>query len=183
MHKDIPLLGFMFPRMIISFQIRFRKGLFIYLNVNMRPPRFVWVIPRHLVFFGSKKPRIVLSIYRFQNKSYIFQEVSMPVLVSDNTENRCFLDTTFVRMLLPQLRKQVSIFCEDLLVILKILNKAKIFHSDIQYPFVLIKNCLFQVTQTCMLLINGSYRPEIIPGVSWHPSKWRMALMLEKDLL
>ena len=60
----------------------------------------------------------------------------MPVLVSDNTENRCFLDTTFVRMLLPQLRKQVSIFCEDLLVILKILNKAKIFHSDIQYlPF------------------------------------------------
>ena len=72
----------------------------------------------------------------------------MPVLVSDNTENRCFLDTTFVRMLLPQLRKQVSIFCEDLLVmfnfkktdlgenLVKTLNKAKIFHSDIQYlPF------------------------------------------------
>ena len=72
----------------------------------------------------------------------------MPVLVSDNTENRCFLDTTFVRMLLPQLRKQVSIFCEDLLVmfnskktdlgenLVKIFNKAKIFHSDIQYlPF------------------------------------------------
>ena len=72
----------------------------------------------------------------------------MPVLVSDNTENRCFLDTTFVRMLLPQLRKQVSIFCEDLLVmfnskktdlgenLVKIFNKAMIFHSDIQYlPF------------------------------------------------
>ena len=67
----------------------------------------------------------------------------MPVLVSDNTENRCFLDTTFVRMLLPQLRKQVSIFCEDLLVmfnfkktnfgenLVKIFNKAKISHSDI----------------------------------------------------
>ena len=72
----------------------------------------------------------------------------MPVLVSDNTENRCFLDITFVRMLLPQLRKQVSIFCEDLLVmfnfkktdfgenLMKIFNKAKISHSDIQYlPF------------------------------------------------
>ena len=33
---------------------------------------------------------------------------TMPVLVSDNTENRCFLDTIFVRMLLPPLRKQVT---------------------------------------------------------------------------
>ena len=36
------------------------------------------------------------------------QVVRMPVLVSDNTENRCFLDTVFVRMLLPPLRKQVG---------------------------------------------------------------------------
>ena len=79
----------------------------------------------------------------------------MPVLVSDNTENRCFLDTTFVRMLLPQLRKQVSTFCEDLVLmfkfkktdfsenLVKIFNKAKISHSDIQHLPFCSKNKLF----------------------------------------
>ena len=52
----------------------------------------------------------------------------MPVLVSDNTENRCFLDTTFVRMLLPQLRKQVSIIGEDLQPV-EFSGKAEIFHN------------------------------------------------------
>ena len=74
------------------------------------------------------------------------QVVRMPVLVSDNTENRCFLDTVFVRMLLPPLRKQVG-FCFDQLPSL-ICNVSSNCNLQLEGISKLLKVYLFYFFQT-----------------------------------